>query len=269
MTKRPSRKSRPTSRKPSLSIPTGMTRPSLETNIERIKNESVSFQSQFPYRVESNEYVGRFKTKREAEDMKQIRKLQFGDSNVKVTNVVQSKPRIDDIYQKDGRNYRVDEVSGNNVFVYPQNSSNLLRIPRDEFDKRYTKTNRTQSRGEVVTPTKMLSQSQRKRVDTIKKNKEKAVRGDQVEGAELEMWLDNTQSLYNQKVSVLKNLDKKKEKGTYNSDGALLAFKNLADASAKSYEQEFKGTKFNQPSKAYSADLMRKQYEAGGYTDTY
>ena len=56
-----------------------------------------------------------------------------------------------------------------------------------------------------------------------------------VEAVELQMYIDNNQQLYRQKENIWKNLQKKKDKGTYDIKKSPKLFQYLVDAGAKLY----------------------------------
>ena len=56
---------------------------------------------------------------------------------------------------------------------------------------------------------------------------------------ELELYANNTGELYNQKQSIIKNLTKKVEKGTYDPALAPKLWRYWVDAAAKMYAKEF------------------------------
>jgi hypothetical protein len=62
------------------------------------------------------------------------------------------------------------------------------------------------------------------------------------ESRELTIWIENDGSLYRrQTLPIIKNLQKKIAKGTYDPKKALILWKHLADSGAKSYAKEFGG----------------------------
>ena len=56
-----------------------------------------------------------------------------------------------------------------------------------------------------------------------------------IEMVELQMYIDNHQQLYKQKENIWKNLQKKKDKGTYDIKKSPKLFQYLVDAGAKLY----------------------------------
>lgn len=57
---------------------------------------------------------------------------------------------------------------------------------------------------------------------------------------ELKLYEENDGQLYkSQKMPIYKNLDKKREKGTYDSELATKSFKNYSDNAGKKYTKEF------------------------------
>lgn len=84
---------------------------------------------------------------------------------------------------------------------------------------------------------------------------------DEVAVRELKLYEENNSKLYfNSKVPIYKNLDKKKEKGVYDSQKAEKLFKYHADKSAKSYEKEY-GYKFSVADRKQVAKELREEYE--------
>jgi hypothetical protein len=55
---------------------------------------------------------------------------------------------------------------------------------------------------------------------------------------ETQLWVDNTEPLYNMKLAIWKNLMKKCRKGIYLHDEAKKAFRHLTDAAARTYKKE-------------------------------
>ena len=60
-----------------------------------------------------------------------------------------------------------------------------------------------------------------------------------IDAKELVLWAENTQSLYAQKMSIVKNLAKKIVKGTYNTEKASKLWRYWTDEAAKDYNREF------------------------------
>ena len=58
------------------------------------------------------------------------------------------------------------------------------------------------------------------------------------EARELQLYIDNTQAYYKQKIAIFTNYAKKKDKGTFVFDKAPQGFKGLLVTAAKSYVRE-------------------------------
>lgn len=83
---------------------------------------------------------------------------------------------------------------------------------------------------------------------------------------ELKLYEENNSQLYrSSKMPIYQNLDKKKEKGTYDSQKAEVLFKYHADRTAKSYQKEFYGKKegytFSVETRKQLAKELKKEYE--------
>jgi hypothetical protein len=65
---------------------------------------------------------------------------------------------------------------------------------------------------------------------------------DEVAGRELELYADNDSSLYNQKKSIIKNLQVKMARGEYDPAKAAKLWSYWLDAAAKAYAREFGGS---------------------------
>jgi hypothetical protein len=55
---------------------------------------------------------------------------------------------------------------------------------------------------------------------------------------ELELYIDNTEAFYNQKIAVFRNLAKKKDRGKYSPDLAPKAFAYTTRLGAQNYRRE-------------------------------
>lgn len=55
---------------------------------------------------------------------------------------------------------------------------------------------------------------------------------------ETQLWVDNTEPLYRQKLAIWKNLMRKCRKGVFNDDLAKRAFRHLTDRAAQVYRKE-------------------------------
>jgi len=110
-----------------------------------------------------------------------------------------------------------------------------------------------------------MTPSQVRRYETINRNQT----DDNVGVRELELWSDNTQSVYNMKVSIIKNLDKKKAKGEYNPKAGIIAFKNLATITRKDYERNFGSSGMTAKHENSLAIQMEQDYRKGMYKGTY
>ncbi len=79
---------------------------------------------------------------------------------------------------------------------------------------------------------------------------------------ELKLYEENNYDLYkSSKVPIFKNLQKKKDKGVYDSEKAEKLFKYHADRSAKAYEKEY-GGKFTPADRRALARELREEFEA-------
>jgi hypothetical protein len=86
------------------------------------------------------------------------------------------------------------------------------------------------------------------------------------EAVELHLFIENDGDLYRQMtVPIYKNLQKKKDKGTYNSIGAVKSFSKLATEGAKKYAKEFGGnwnTMFSTKDRLEVARQFEKDFSA-------
>lgn len=99
-----------------------------------------------------------------------------------------------------------------------------------------------------------------------KRNAGKPASVDSHEAKELELYIDNDAALYQQWKAIVKNLQLKREKGTYNSSRAADAFMHLVDAGARKYRREFgMGTSsFSRPTRRKVAESYAASFESGG-----
>lgn len=84
---------------------------------------------------------------------------------------------------------------------------------------------------------------------------------------ELMLWQENTQPLYRQELAIRANLARKMLRGTYDPKQAPKLWMYLADATSKSYKQEF-GSGFDigtrRAASRFWADHFEKEARTGG-----
>ncbi|MFW9875031.1 MAG: Rho termination factor N-terminal domain-containing protein [Candidatus Thorarchaeota archaeon] len=100
------------------------------------------------------------------------------------------------------------------------------------------------------------------RTGKLKLQKKKA-NIDETAKRELELWIDNTETLYRQKMSIYKNLDRKQINGTYDKNKSVKLFLYMVDAGAKDYTKRFGGnwnTIFNRDTRISLAEEYAKEY---------
>ena len=110
-----------------------------------------------------------------------------------------------------------------------------------------------------------LTNQQDKRYKSILNN----TTDDKIGVRELELHLDNSRDVYNQKVAIVKNLDIKRRKGIYNSKGGVLAFKNVATNARKSYDKECGFSGLTSKYDNALAIEMEKDYKNGNFRGLY
>ena len=70
--------------------------------------------------------------------------------------------------------------------------------------------------------------------------------GNKIEARELESFVMNDEPLYRQQwTPIIKNLVRRKKKGTYDSEKAIKLFEYLTKAGSTKYRKSFPGTDFN------------------------
>lgn len=79
---------------------------------------------------------------------------------------------------------------------------------------------------------------------------------------ELTISADNIEPLYNQKVEIEKNLDKKKAKGNYSDQLAILSFGNLVNNANERYKKDF-GFSFDTTTRAHASKQLLQEYKQG------
>ncbi len=85
---------------------------------------------------------------------------------------------------------------------------------------------------------------------------------DHIAATELKLFADNDADLYRQQKSYIeKNLAKRKAKGTYDPEKAVIAFGYLTDNAAKKYSKEFGQTEFTKSTRMEAARQMAKEWE--------
>ncbi len=83
---------------------------------------------------------------------------------------------------------------------------------------------------------------------------------------ELDLYAENTYELYNQKKSILANIERRLAKGTYDYSKAPKLWMYWVDAAAKRYEKEFgtPGAKiFNKATREALAKELADRYRTG------
>lgn len=65
--------------------------------------------------------------------------------------------------------------------------------------------------------------------------------GDQHAAHELELYLDNTEAYYRQKIAIFTNYAKKKDKGIFDYEKGIKGFVRFVAAGARQYMREFGG----------------------------
>jgi hypothetical protein len=89
---------------------------------------------------------------------------------------------------------------------------------------------------------------------------------DEVAVGELELYAENTSELYNQKKSILANIQRRIKNGTYNHALAPKLWQYWVDAAAKRYQKEF-GTPghpiFNLATREKVARDLADRYRSG------
>lgn len=113
-----------------------------------------------------------------------------------------------------------------------------------------------------------LTEGEKKRFERILNNSDIG-KSDEQAVRELDIHKMNDQQLYNMQTAIVKNLEKKRDKGTYNKAGGVLAFKNLADQTAKSYQKTYGGGKFDTVDRNVLAIRLEKQFRNRGFEGTY
>ena len=88
---------------------------------------------------------------------------------------------------------------------------------------------------------------------------------DQTALRELDLYAENEGSLYNQKKSIIANLQKKKAKGKYDATKAPKLWAYWVDAAARQYQKEFGSGSpiFDRATKNALAEELAKRYENG------
>ena len=95
---------------------------------------------------------------------------------------------------------------------------------------------------------------------------------DETAKRELELWIDNTQSIYRQKLDIQKTLKVKVKRGKYNSSLAPKLWMYLVDRAAQSYVKEFGGSvrqMFPKPLRLALATELAREYEEDKYDGLY
>jgi len=80
---------------------------------------------------------------------------------------------------------------------------------------------------------------------------------------ELELYIENTSELYNQKKSIIANIVRRKQKGTYDPRPAPKLWLYWVDAGARMYVKEFGGsvaTIFDKPTREALAEELARKY---------
>jgi len=79
---------------------------------------------------------------------------------------------------------------------------------------------------------------------------------------ELDLYAENTFELYGQKTSILKNIDRRLAKGTFDVTKAAKLWLYWVDAAARMYKKEH-GSIFNKATRMALAEEYAKQYAKG------
>lgn len=82
---------------------------------------------------------------------------------------------------------------------------------------------------------------------------------------ELVLWINNTETPYNQLQAVVKNMTRKMAKGTYDRDAAVQGFMYAVESGAKDYAREFGGKwheMFPRDIRLLAAEELRDEFEA-------
>ena len=86
--------------------------------------------------------------------------------------------------------------------------------------------------------------------------------GNKVEARELEAYIMNDEPLYRQQwTPIIKNLVRRKKKGTYDSEKAIKLFEYLTKAGSTKYRKSFPGTDFNPATRRLAAISLRNDFE--------
>ncbi len=80
---------------------------------------------------------------------------------------------------------------------------------------------------------------------------------------ELDLFAENTSELYNQKKSILANIQRRLKNKTYDHALAPKLWMFWVDAAAKQYAKEFPGTKFNKTTREALARELADRYRSG------
>ena len=86
--------------------------------------------------------------------------------------------------------------------------------------------------------------------------------GNKIEARELESFVMNDEPLYRQQwTPIIKNLVRRKKKGTYDSEKAIKLFEYLTKAGSTKYRKSFPGTDFNPATRRLAAISLRNDFE--------
>ena len=86
--------------------------------------------------------------------------------------------------------------------------------------------------------------------------------GNKTEARELELFIMNDEPLYRQQwTPIIKNLVRRKKKGTYDSEKAIKLFEYLTAAGSTKYRKSFPGATFNPATRRLAAISLRNDFE--------
>jgi hypothetical protein len=80
---------------------------------------------------------------------------------------------------------------------------------------------------------------------------------------ELDLFMENTGELYNQKKSILANVKRKRKSGKYDATKAPKLWAYWVNSGVKQYKKEFPGAEFDKPTRDALAQDLAKRYSKG------
>lgn len=236
-----------------------------------ISDGSTEFEEDFRTRQEARNFI-------DSQPQKTIDYLNKYDSYLQIRSIdgkiadVSLKPNISDsTFEKDNPKtsrkellYHLDRVRYDKNIRQKYQKAQDTQSRNDLLDSR----REIESRPKVKTPkikgtigfkpnNTKLTQAQQKRLTTKQQVDPQAKR-------ELQLYIQSTQELYKEyEVPITKNLEKKKAKGTYDSDLATLGYLKVAEAGARKYQKEFgSGSQiFTKADKIAVAKSIRREFE--------